>query len=69
MAATPEHWRRPSASAAAASSRGNSASSAAASGPAADRFSLLLLEDGEYLFSSHTAYHWPAEEEGDGSKR
>lgn len=26
---------------------------------AADRFSLLLLEDGEYYFRSHTAYHWP----------
>ena len=25
---------------------------------AADRFSLLLLEEGEYYFKGHTAYHW-----------
>lgn len=24
-----------------------------------ERFSLLLLEDGEYSFRSHTAYYWP----------
>jgi hypothetical protein len=32
-------------------------------GPAAtDRFSLLLLEDGEYFFKGHTAYYWPEEQ-------
>lgn len=27
-----------------------------------DRFSLLLLDDGEYYFRSHTAYYWPLDE-------
>ena len=36
--------------------RGSSGSAASAAG--GDRFNLLLLEDGEYYFRGHTAYHW-----------
>jgi hypothetical protein len=56
--------RRPSAAAAAAIAEaaargeGPSPSKASVSAPGADRFSLLLLEDGEYYFSAHTASHW-----------
>lgn len=45
-----------SASASGSSPAGRAANSPASS--AADRFTLLLLEDGEHFFSSHTAYHW-----------
>ncbi len=57
--------RRPSAAAAAAiaeaAARGEGPSpskASASAAPGADRFSLLLLEDGEYYFSAHTASHW-----------
>lgn len=57
--------RRPSAAAAAAlaeaAARGEGPSPSKASAsvaPGADRFSLLLLEDGEIYFSAHTASHW-----------
>ena len=47
---------RPSPSA--ASGAGSSASAAQHAAAASDRFSLLLLEEGEYYFKGHTAYHW-----------
>lgn len=34
--------------------------SSAATGQA-DRFSLLLLDEGEYYFKGHTAYYWVEE--------
>ncbi len=27
-----------------------------------ERFSLLLLDDGEYYFRSHTVYYWPLDD-------
>lgn len=39
---------------------GRSGGSGSQSG-VAGRFSLLLLEDGEYYFKGHTAYHWVEE--------
>lgn len=44
-------------------SYGGSGSLGVAPAAAADRFSLLLLEDGEYFFKAHTAYYWPEEQQ------
>lgn len=64
--AAPDVARRPSALAAAlaAAQERPAPSAASASSPNADRFSLLLLEDGEYYFKAATANLW-----GDDGKR
>jgi hypothetical protein len=36
-------------------------SGASAATGQADRFGLLLLDEGEYYFKGHTAYHWVEE--------